>query len=323
MFPPRQPLVADRFLWVFAVPNQLIAVVGPTGTGKSDLGLALVEALALRGTTAEIVNCDSMQFYRGMDIGTAKLSVAERRGIPHHLLDWLEIRQESTAAEYQAVARPVIEEIQRRGVTPILVGGSMLYIASVLNNFEFPARDEALRAGLEADLIEFGARELHNRLAAKDPVAASRIDSQNGRRIVRALEIVTITGEPFAAALPETPEEWQPSIQIGLLAERAVLVPRLYQRAEAMWQNGLREEVESLIPAGIRDGKTASQAIGYAQALAELDGSLTREQAIEQTALLTSRYARRQMSWFRRDKRINWLAFDREDLVAAALELVI
>ncbi len=323
MFPPRQPLVADRFLWVFAVPNQLIAVVGPTGTGKSDLGLALVEALALRGTAAEIVNCDTMQFYRGMDIGTAKLSVAERRGIPHHLLDWLEIRQESTAAEYQAVARPVIEEIQRRGVTPILVGGSMLYIASVLNNFEFPARDEALRAGLEADLIEFGARELHNRLAAKDPVAASRIDSQNGRRIVRALEIVTITGEPFAAALPETPEEWQPSIQIGLLAERAVLVPRLYQRAEAMWQNGLLEEVESLIPAGIRDGKTASQAIGYAQALAELDGSLTHEQAIEQTALLTSRYARRQMSWFRRDKRISWLDFVREDLVAAALELVI
>ncbi len=323
MFPPRQPLVADRFLWVFAVPNQLIAVVGPTGTGKSDLGLALVEALALRGTAAEIVNCDSMQFYRGMDIGTAKLSVAERRGVPHHLLDWLEIRQESTAAEYQAVARPVIEEIQSRGVTPILVGGSMLYIASVLNNFEFPARDEALRAGLEADLIEFGARELHNRLAAKDPVAASRIDSQNGRRIVRALEIVTITGEPFAAALPDTPEEWQPSIQIGLLAERAVLVPRLYQRAEAMWQNGLLEEVESLIPAGIRDGKTASQAIGYAQALAELDGSLTHEQAIEQTALLTSRYARRQMSWFRRDKRISWLDFVREDLVAAALELVI
>jgi len=308
---------------VFAVPNQLIAIVGPTGTGKSDLGLALVEALALRGTAAEIVNCDSMQFYRGMDIGTAKLSIIERRGVPHHLLDWLEIRQESTAAEYQAAARPVIEEIQSRGVTPILIGGSMLYIASVLNNFEFPARDEALRAGLEADLIKFGARELHNRLAAKDPVAASRIDSQNGRRIVRALEIVTITGEPFAAALPETPEEWQPSIQIGLLAERAVLVPRLHLRAEAMWQKGLLEEVESLIPAGIRDGKTASQAIGYAQALAELDGSLTREQAIEQTALLTSRYARRQMSWFRRDKRINWLDFDREDLVAAALEHVI
>lgn len=306
-----------------AVPNQLIALVGPTGTGKSELGLALVEALALRGTAAEIVNCDSMQFYRGMDIGTAKLSIAERRGVPHHLLDWLEIRQESTAAEYQAVARPVIEDIQSRGVTPILVGGSMLYIASVLNNFEFPARDEELRAGLEADLIEFGARELHNRLAVKDPVAASRIDSQNGRRIVRALEIVTITGEPFAAALPETPEEWQPSIQIGLLAERAALVPRLHRRAEAMWQNGLLEEVESLIPAGIRDGKTASQAIGYAQALAELDGSLAREQAIEQTALLTSRYARRQMSWFRRDKRINWLEFDREDLVAATLELVI
>jgi tRNA dimethylallyltransferase len=264
-----------------------------------------------------------MQFYRGMDIGTAKLTLEERRGIPHHLLDWLEIRDESTAAEYQAVARPIIESIQTRGVLPILVGGSMLYIASVLNNFEFPARDEALRAQLEAELIEFGAREMHNRLAAIDPVAASRIDSQNGRRIVRALEIVTITGEPFAAALPEVPEEWQPSLQIGLAADRTVLVPRLYQRAELMWQRGLLEEVESLIPLGVREGKTSSRAIGYAQALAELDGELSRAEAIEQTALLTSRYARRQMSWFRRDARINWLDFDREDLVDAALKLVI
>ena len=305
------------------MPNRLVAVVGPTGTGKSDLGLNLVEALAAEGQPAEIVNIDSMQFYRGMDIGTAKLTLEERRGIPHHLIDWLEIRDESTAAEYQAVARPLIESIQARGVLPILVGGSMLYIASVLNNFEFPARDEALRAQLEADLIAFGAREMHNRLAAIDPVAASRIDSQNGRRVVRALEIVTITGEPFAAALPEVPEEWQPSVQVGLAADRTVLVPRLYQRAELMWQRGLLEEVESLIPLGVREGKTSSRAIGYAQALAELDGELSRAEAIEQTALLTSRYARRQMSWFRRDARINWLDFDRDDLVDAALKLVI
>lgn len=304
------------------MPNQIIAVVGPTGTGKSELGLGLVEALAARGQAAEIVNTDSMQFYRGMDIGTAKLSVEERRGVPHHLLDWLEIREESTAAEYQAVARPVIEEIQSRGVTPILVGGSMLYIASVLNNFEFPARDAFLRAELEAELISVGSREMHNRLAALDPIAASRIDSANGRRIVRAIEIVTITGEPFAATLPEVPEEWQPSVQIGLLAERTVLVPRLQQRAERMWEQGLLAEVESLIPLGVREGKTSSRAIGYAQALAQIDGEISQSEAIEQTALLTARYARRQMSWFRRDSRVNWLAFDREDLVESALDLV-
>ena len=308
---------------MFAVPNKLIAVVGPTGTGKSDLGVNLALALIERGQPAEIVNVDSMQFYRGMDIGTAKLPLEERRGIEHHLIDWLEIRNESTAAEYQAVARPLIEQIQARGATPILVGGSMLYIAAVLNNFEFPARDEALRAQLEEDLIEFGSRELHRRLEALDPVAASRIDSQNGRRVVRALEIVTLTGEPFAAALPDEPEEWQPSVQIGLLSAREVLVPRLYERAAKMWQSGLLAEVEALVPMGIREGKTSSRAIGYAQALAQLDGQISQAEAIEQTALLTSRYARRQMSWFRRDTRINWLGFDQPDLLDSALELVI
>jgi len=307
---------------VSGVPKQIIAIVGPTGTGKSELGINIVESLARRGQTAEIVNTDSMQFYRGMNIGTAKLTLEERRGVPHHLLDWLDIREESTAAEFQASARPVIEEIQSRGATPVLVGGSMLYIAAVLNNFEFPARDEALRAELEEELIELGSREMHNRLAALDPIAASRIDSANGRRIVRAIEIVTLTGEPFAAALPEVPEEWQSSVQIGLLAERSVLVPRLHQRAERMWQQGLLAEVEALIPMGVRDGKTSSRAIGYAQALAQIDGELSQAEAIEQTALLTSRYARRQMSWFRRDSRVNWLDFDREDLVDAAISLV-
>ena len=321
---PRQPrLVVALFHSVFAVPNKLIAVVGPTGTGKSDLGVNLALALIERGQPAEIVNVDSMQFYRGMDIGTAKLPLEERRGIEHHLIDWLEIRDESTAAEYQAVARPLIEQIQARGATPILVGGSMLYIAAVLNNFEFPARDEALRAQLEEDLIEFGSRELHRRLEALDPVAASRIDSQNGRRVVRALEIVTLTGEPFAAALPDEPEEWRPSVQIGLLSAREVLVPRLYERAAKMWQSGLLAEVEALVPMGIREGKTSSRAIGYAQALAQLDGQISQAEAIEQTALLTSRYARRQMSWFRRDTRINWLGFDKPDLLDSALELVI
>ena len=299
----------------------LLAVVGPTGSGKSDLALNLVDALAERGERAEIVNCDSMQFYRGMNIGTAKLSEVERRGIPHHLIDWLEIRDESTAAEYQSVARPLIQKLYSQGIRPILVGGSMLYIAAVLNNFEFPARDETLRAQLEADLDALGSTELHRRLAKIDPIAASRVDPKNPRRVVRALEIVTITGEPFSASLPDEPEEWMPSIQIGLHASREVLVPRLYERAARMWQLGLLGEIESLIPQGIREGKTSSRAIGYAQGLAQLDGELTEEQAIEQTALLTSRYARRQMSWFRRDKRINWLDFDDPELVAKAATL--
>jgi len=303
--------------------NRMIAVVGPTGTGKSELGLNLVENLADRGVAAEIVNTDSMQFYRGMNIGTAKLSLEERRGVPHHLLDWLEVRDESTAAEYQSVARPLILELQARGVTPILVGGSMLYIAAILNDFAFPARDEALRAELEAELEAIGSVTLHKRLAELDPLAASRVDPFNGRRVVRAIEIVTLTGEPFAAALPEEPTPWQPSIQIGLRAPREALVPRLRTRAATMWQRGLLAEVESLIPLGIREGKTSSRAIGYAQALAQLDGDITEAEAIEQTALLTARYARRQMSWFRRDTRINWLDYDSPELVESALALCI
>ena len=304
------------------MPKPLIAVVGPTGTGKSELGLNIVESLGKRGVSAEIVNTDSMQFYRGMDIGTAKLNVAERRGIPHHLLDWLDITSESTAAEYQTVARKVILDLQSRGVTPVLVGGSMLYIAAILNNFDFPARDEALRAELEAELERVGSVTLHKRLAELDPTAASRVDPFNGRRVVRAIEIVTVTGEPFSAALPDEPVAWQPSIQIGLRASREVLVPRLHERAAKMWEAGLLEEVERLIPEGIREGKTSSRAIGYKQALDQLDGLIDQAEAINQTALLTSRYARRQMSWFRRDQRIQWLEHDREDLVGAAMSLL-
>jgi tRNA dimethylallyltransferase len=199
----------------------------------------------------------------------------------------------------------------------------MLYIAAVVNNFDFPQRDEQLRAELEAELIEVGVSAMYRKLLALDPDTASRIDASNPRRIIRALEIVTITGEPFAAALPEVPEAWIPSVQIGLRAEREILVPRLAKRAELMWQRGLLAEVEALIPSGIREGKTSSRAIGYAQALAQLDGQLTQEQAVEQTALLTSRYARRQMSWFRRDKRINWLEHDAENLLEQALALCV
>jgi tRNA dimethylallyltransferase len=302
--------------------TKLIAVVGPTGTGKSELALTLAESIAAAGSFAEIVNCDSMQFYRGMDIGTAKLNLADRRGIHHHLLDWLEIRDESTAAEYQVKARPVIEDIQQRGGVPIVVGGSMLYAAAVLNTFEFPARDPELRQQLEEQLLEYGPNEMHRKLQLLDEIAASRIDPQNGRRILRAIEIVTVTGEPFAAALPDETQSWQPVLEIGLQGDRSTLVERLGRRAESMWSEGLLDEVESLIPAGIRDGKTSRQAIGYAQALGQIDGYLTQEEAIAQTAQLTSKYARRQMSWFRRDERIHWLDFQDAKRFDQAMELV-
>jgi tRNA dimethylallyltransferase len=300
----------------------LLAVVGPTGTGKSDLGIALAKHLTNTGRRAEIVNIDSMQFYRGMDIGTAKLAPEERAGIPHHLLDHLEITDESTAAQYQAVARPLIEELQGRGVTPIVVGGSMLYIAALLNDFDFPGTDPELRAKLEADLIEVGPIEMHRRLAALDPVAASRIIPQNGRRSVRAIEIVTMTGRPFAAALPDTPVEWQPSLQIGLNGPREDLTPRLERRVQLMWQKGLVTEVSGLINNGLREAKTAKRAIGYAQALAQLDGEMTEAEAIADTIRLTQKYARRQMSWFRRDTRINWLDYRDASLTEQAIELV-
>jgi tRNA dimethylallyltransferase len=304
------------------MPNKLIAVVGPTGSGKSDLGLAIVDQITAAGGKAEIVNSDSMQFYRGMDIGTAKLSVQERRGIPHHLIDWLEITDESTAAEYQAVARPLIRKLQSEGITPVLVGGSMLYIAAVLNNFEFPARDAALRQQLEAQLDELGPHEMHRRLKAVDPVAASRIIPQNGRRSVRALEIVTLTGQPFAAALPDEPEDWQPVLEIGVNGPREDLVQRLERRVQKMWQLGLVQEAESLIPLGIREGKTSSRAIGYSQAIAQIDGLLTQEEAIADTVRLTQKYARRQMSWFRRDNRIQWLDYQDEQMNSKAANLV-
>jgi tRNA dimethylallyltransferase len=263
-----------------------------------------------------------MQFYRGMDIGTAKLPLSERRGVEHHLLDWLNITDESTAADYQAVARVKIEELQSRGVTPVICGGSMLYAAAVLNTFEFPARNEVLRADLEAQLLELGSNQMHRKLQELDPIAASRIDPLNGRRVVRAIEIVTVTGLPFAASLPDVPESWQPVLEIGLNSERAHLVERLHQRAAKMWATGLLAEVESLIPHGIREGKTSSRAIGYAQALAQLDGLISQDEAIEQTALLTARYARRQMSWFRRDTRINWLDYQDPSATATALAMV-
>jgi tRNA dimethylallyltransferase len=263
-----------------------------------------------------------MQFYRGMDIGTAKLPLEERGGIEHHLLDWLDITQESTAANYQIKARAKIEELLAAGILPVVVGGSMLYIAALLNTFEFPGRDELLRADLEQELIDNGPNFMHEKLTKLDSSAASRIEPNNGRRIVRALEIVLITGEPFAASLPDQFVSYLPNLQVGLNSDRANLVERLATRVESMWQQGLVEEVAGLIEVGLRSSKTSSQAIGYAQALAQFDDKLSQQEAIDQTTQLTQRYARRQMSWFRRDPRINWFDYQNENLIQEIEALV-
>ena len=305
-----------------SIKPELLCIVGPTGSGKSGLAINVALELAKSGIKAEIVNADSMQFYRGMDIGTAKVPVAERSGIQHHMLDWLDIAEENTAARYQVEARKVISDLIGQGILPIVVGGSMLYIAALINTFEFPGRDEALRAQLEQDLIDLGPAAMHKRLELLDETAASRIEPQNGRRIVRALEIVMITGEPFAASLPDQFESFLPVLEIGLNSAREHLVERLAQRVRDMWSSGLVDEVTGLVDKGIRDSKTASQAIGYSQALASIDGRLTEEEAIAETILLTQRYARRQMSWFRRDPRIHWFDYQAEDLVKEVMELV-
>ena len=302
--------------------SKLIAVVGATGTGKSELAIGIAERISKLGLRAEIVNADAMQLYKGMDIGTAKLPIPERRGIAHHMIDVLEISQESTAAEYQKLAREKILELQQSGIIPILVGGSMLYVASCLNNFDFPERDAQLRAELEQELEQHGPLHMHQKLAELDSLAASRIIPENGRRIVRALEIVMITGEPFAAALPEKTDSWQPVLEFGLRMEREALLPRLEQRVVRMWEQGLVDEVASLISVGFRESKTASVAIGYAQALGEIDGELSREEAIASTVSLTQRYARRQVSWFKRDERIQWLEALDSDVLDQAMVAV-
>jgi tRNA dimethylallyltransferase len=279
---------------------EVIAIVGATGTGKSELSLAIAERLARAGHGAEVVNADAMQLYRGMDIGTAKLSAAERRGVPHHLLDVLEVTDEASVAAYQRDARAAVDDILSRGRTPVVVGGSGLYVSSVLFDFRFPARDEGVRARLEAELTEHGARAMYDRLKAIDPAAAQSIGQFNGRRLVRALEVVELTGSPVAGTLPDAPVLWRPATVIRLAVERAQLVPRLDARVERMWSAGLVDEVETLQAHGLRDGTTAARAIGYAQALAQFDGAMSQADAIAEAQALTRRYARRQVSWFKR-----------------------
>lgn len=281
--------------------------MGATGTGKSELSLDLAEALASAGG-AEIVNADAMQLYRGMDIGTAKVPPVDRRGIPHHLLDVLDPSDDASVAQYQAAARAAIVGIESRGATPILVGGSGLYVSSVIQDFQFPARDAEVRARLESELEAVGPGLLFERLRGVDPAAAESIGPHNGRRIVRALEVIEVTGAPFGAGLPEEESPWREAVIIGLDAPRATLVERLDRRVEAMWEAGILDEARDLRSTGL--GVTASRAIGYAQALAQLDGRLTRAEAIAETQALTRRYARRQVSWFRRYRTAVWIDHD-------------
>ncbi|MDJ0349317.1 tRNA (adenosine(37)-N6)-dimethylallyltransferase MiaA [Cryobacterium sp. PH29-G1] len=297
----------------------LIAIVGSTGTGKSELSLDLAERLIERGQPAEVVNADAMQLYRGMNIGTAKLSVAERRGIPHHLLDVLNVTDEATVSNYQTDARAAVTEISSRGVVPILVGGSGLYVSSVVFDFRFPGTDPVLRARLEAELVVRGPGLMYARLQFVDPQAAARIGPSNGRRLVRALEIVELTGAPHVAALPDEPVYWRPSVLLGLRTPREELTPRLDARVERMWEAGIVDEARGLLAAGIENGVTASRAIGYAQALGQVHGNLSRAEAIEGTQQLTRRYARRQVSWFKRYAHTHWIDSDSADRVDDAL----
>jgi len=294
----------------------VLAVVGPTAAGKSDLGVDL--ALRLDG---EIINADSMQLYEGMDIGTAKLTRAERRGVPHHLLDVWPVTKTASVAEYQRAARAIIDELRAKGTTPILVGGSGLYVRAVLDDLDFPGTDPAVRRRLEAELARVGPAELHRRLAERDPEAAAAILPSNGRRIVRALEVIELSGRPFSARMPSY-EAVYPSVQIGLEVPRPELDERIAARVERMWRAGFVDEVRRLAEAGLADGITAGRALGYAQVLRALSGEWTEEQAKAETIRATRRFARRQESWFRRDPRVHWLPYDAPDLVDRALALV-
>ncbi len=300
--------------------HPLIVVVGPTGTGKTELSLALAERFRDADRAAEVVNADAMQFYRGMDIGTAKLPPDEWRGIPHHLIDILDVTDEATVARYQPLARTVIQEITQRGAVPILVGGSGLYVSSVIYDLRFPGTDAGIRERLERELEQNGPGLMYRRLAALDPAAAASIGPSNGRRLVRALEVIELTGEPFSASLPDEPAPWMSTIVLGLRAPRDELTARLDARVERMWRAGLVDEVARLVPAGIERGVTASRAIGYAQAIAQLHGRLDEREAIEQTQQLTRRYARRQVSWFKRYPGLHWLDYDDPELVDRALD---
>ncbi|GAC1375873.1 MAG: tRNA (adenosine(37)-N6)-dimethylallyltransferase MiaA [Pseudarthrobacter sp.] len=292
---------------------RVIAVVGPTGSGKSDLAVSL--ALELDG---EVINGDAMQFYRGMDIGTAKITLAERRGVPHHLLDTLDVTQEASVSDFQRQAREIISSIHNRGKRAILAGGSGLYVRAALDVLEFPGTDPGLRRQLEAELEESGQEALLAKLREVDPVSAGRVS--DARRIIRALEVYQLTGRPFSSFMPQR-EYFRPAVQIGLAVDREALRERLGLRVHKMVDDGLLAEVSRLDAAGLRSGKTAPRALGYAQFLKVLDGVSTVAEATEDTIVATRQFARRQLTWFRADPRISWLDWQAPDLAAQAAAL--
>lgn len=298
-------------------PPPAVAVVGATASGKTGLSLDLAERLE-----GEVVNTDAMQLYRGMDVGTAKLPAAQRRGIAHHLLDRLEVTEPATVAEFQGWARTVIAQVRARGRTPVLVGGSALYTRAVLDRFEFPGTDQSLRRELEAELAQLGVRALHERLAGLDPQAAAAIGPDNGRRVVRALEVVALTGRPYSASLPRLEYADPRSLQVGLDIDRPTLDARIDARVEEMFAAGFVEEVDRLVAAGLERGRTAGRAIGYREVAAYLRGELSLAETKERTKAATRRFARRQDSWFHKDPRIVWVRYDDPDRVERAMAAV-
>jgi tRNA dimethylallyltransferase len=297
----------------------VVAVVGATAAGKSDLAVDLARELG-----GEVVNADSMQLYRGMDIGTAKLTPAERRGVPHHLLDVWDVTVAASVAEYQRLARAEIDRLLAANRVPVLVGGSGLYVRGAIDVMDFPGTDPDVRARLEAELAAEGSGPLHARLAAADPAAGRAILPSNGRRVVRALEVIEITGRPFTANLPGH-ESVYDTLQVGVAVPRPELDERISRRVDRMWAEGLVEEVRELDRAGLRQGRTASRALGYQQVLTALAGECAEDEARAETVRATKRFARRQESWFRRDPRVHWLsgaAADRDELTGRALDLL-
>lgn len=295
----------------------VVVIAGATAVGKSSISLKLAQELE-----TEIINADSMQLYRGMDIGTAKLSVNEQMGIHHHLIDILDITEIANVSHYQELARRVVSQLRNQNKVPIAVGGSGLYVTALLDNLNFPATDSQLRANLESELEKVGPHQLHHRLAILDPLSAQRIDPANGRRIVRALEVIELTGEPFSSSLPKSNPAVEPDIRIALFRDRAELDQRIEQRVNLMWEQGFVAEVEKLLTVGLAEGVTARKALGYAQIIEALTGELSLAAAKAETIRLTKRYARKQESWFRRDPKMVWLAADSPNLVSEILQLI-
>jgi tRNA dimethylallyltransferase len=298
--------------------DRIVVVVGPTASGKSDLAIALATRLG----AAEVVNADSMQLYRGMDVGTAKVPPDQRGGVRHHLLDVLDVTELGSVAEFQRAARGVIDDCLNRSVTPIVVGGSALYVRAVIDPLDFPGTDADVRARWTAELESRGVEALHAVLAERDPEAAARILPSNGRRIVRALEVGELTGEPFVASMPGHESVYPDVRMLGLDVPRDVLDDRLTRRVEQMWADGFVDEVRSLVARGLAAGPTASRALGYQQVLAHLDGDLSEEEARQATITGTRKFARRQDRLFRKDPRIHWLPYDSPTLVDDALTVI-